>query len=95
MIVGICKLDLQLPGCRSLKDKRRVLRRLKDRTFAKFGIPVAEVEYQDLWQRSGIGFAAVGNDHGVIEGLLQRMINFIADIGDALLLDQHLEIMNL
>lgn len=95
MIVGVCKLDLHLPGCRSLKEKRRVLRRLKDRTFARFAIPVAEVEHQDLWQRAMIGFAAVGNEHGVIEGILQRMINAIGDLGDAEILDQHVEIMNL
>lgn len=95
MIVGICKLDLRLHGCRSLKEKRRVLRRLKDKTFAAFGIPVAEVEHQDLWQRAGIGFAAVGNDHGVIEGLLQRMINAIDQLGDSEILDQYVELITI
>jgi uncharacterized protein YlxP (DUF503 family) len=94
MIVGICKLDLRIFECRSLKEKRKVLRRIKDRTHNAFGISVAEVGAHDLWQRSELGFAIVGNDHGVIEGLLDKVENFIEGLGGAQIIDHYTEIIN-
>jgi len=64
MVVALLSVELFLPGSRSLKDKRMVLRRLKDR-LAKFNVAVAEVEHQDLWQRAGLGIVTVStsDDH--------------------------------
>lgn len=94
MIVGICKLDLRIFECRSLKEKRKVLRRIKDRTQNAFGISVAEVGAHDLWQRSELGFAIVGNEHGVIEGLLDKVEGFIEGLGGAHIIDRYTEIIN-
>jgi uncharacterized protein YlxP (DUF503 family) len=58
MVIALLSVELFLPGSRSLKDKRMVLRRLKDR-LAKFNVAVAEVEHQDLWQRAGLGIVTV------------------------------------
>jgi hypothetical protein len=58
MVVALLSLELFLPGSRSLKDKRMVLRRLKDR-LAKFNIAVAEVAHHDLWQRAGLGLVTI------------------------------------
>lgn len=64
MAVALLSVQLFLPGARSLKDKRMVLRRLKDR-LAKFNVAVAEVEHQDLWQRAGLAVVtvAVSDEH--------------------------------
>ena len=64
MVVGLLSVEMFLPGCRSLKDKRMVLRRVKDR-LAKFNVAVAEVEHQDLWQRAGLGIVTISTaeDH--------------------------------
>ncbi len=94
MIVGICKLVLYLPVCHSLKEKRGIVRKIKDRTFNKFSIPVAEVDHLDKWQKAGLGFSITGNDRKVIDGLMQRMINFVEDLGLAELLDVETEIVN-
>ena len=94
MIVGICKLDLRIFECRSLKEKRRVIRRIKDRTQNSFGITVSEVGANDLWQRAELGFAIVGNDHGTIEGLMEKVDNFIDDLGAAQIIDRYTEIIN-
>lgn len=94
MVVGICKLDLHIPGCRSLKEKRQVLRMIKDRTSNKFCVPLAEVGGGDMWQRSELGFAAVGNDRTVIESLLQRITNFIENLSVARVIDRYIEIIN-
>jgi hypothetical protein len=58
MVVALLSVELFLPGAQSLKDKRMVLRRLKDR-LAKFNVAVSEVEHQELWQRAGLALVTV------------------------------------
>lgn len=94
MVVGICKLELFLPDCQSLKDKRSILRRLKDRFFARFKISLAEVEDQDLWQRAGLGFAVVGNDKRLIESIMDKAVAFVESNGSAQVIDRATEIMH-
>jgi uncharacterized protein YlxP (DUF503 family) len=64
MVVAFLSVELFLPGSQSLKDKRAVLRRVKDR-LAKFNVAVAEVAHHDLWQRAGLGVVTVATsaDH--------------------------------
>ena len=61
MIVALLSVELHVPGSRSLKDKRMVLRRIKDR-LKKFNVAVSEVEHQDLWQRAGLAVVTVSPD---------------------------------
>ena len=61
MVVGHLSIELHIPGARSLKDKRMVLRRVKDR-IRKFNVAVAEVDHHDLWQRAGISVVTVSHD---------------------------------
>jgi uncharacterized protein len=58
MIIGLLSVELHIPHAQSLKDKRMVLRSIKDR-LKKFNVAVAEVEHQDLWQRAGLGVVAI------------------------------------
>ena len=64
MVVGLLTVELHVPGSQSLKDKRMVLRRIKDR-LKKFNVAVSEVEYHDLWQRAGLAIVTVstGQQH--------------------------------
>jgi uncharacterized protein YlxP (DUF503 family) len=64
MRVALLHVEMHLPYAQSLKDKRMVLRRVKDR-LQKFNVAVAEVEHQDLWQRATLGVVAISNtvDH--------------------------------
>ncbi len=64
MVVALLSVELHIPGSRSLKDKRMVLRGVKDRV-RKFNVSVAEVEFHDLWQRAGLAVAIVSasRDH--------------------------------
>jgi hypothetical protein len=57
-VVALLSIELHLPGSRSLKDKRMVLRGIKDR-LRKFNIAVAEVDHHDLWQRAGLGVVTI------------------------------------
>jgi len=67
---GIVRIELHLPGSTSLKDKRSIVRSLKDRIRDRVHAAVAEVDHQDLWQRAALGVAVVsGESHQVTEML--------------------------
>jgi uncharacterized protein YlxP (DUF503 family) len=61
MVVGLLTVELHVPGSRSLKDKRMVLRRVKDR-LKKFNVAVSEIDHHDLWQRSALAVVTVSTD---------------------------------
>lgn len=69
--VGVLTLELRLYDAHSLKDKRHTVKGLKDRLRNKFNVAVAEIDYQDLWQRSLISAVTVSSDHSHAEQLLQ------------------------
>ncbi|MGZ5348776.1 MAG: DUF503 domain-containing protein [Actinomycetota bacterium] len=60
MLVALERFDLRIPACRSLKEKRHVVKTLTNAIRSSFNVSVAEVEHQDLWQRAALGVAAVG-----------------------------------
>ena len=69
MTVALLSLECYLPMSQSLKDKRMVLRRIKDRLGA-LNVAVAEVAHQDLWQRAGLGVVTVAtSDDGAAKTL--------------------------
>ena len=72
MTIGVYSFEMHLPGARSLKDKRQVLRRLKDRLRARFNVSVAEIDGDsDLWQRAGLMVVAVAGDRDALERLFE------------------------
>ncbi len=80
MIVGILRLTLHLPSPGSLKSKRHLVRSALDRVKAKFNVSIAEVAENDLWQRSVLGVAAVGNDRVFVAETLDRVAEFVASM---------------
>jgi len=74
MPVGLLTLELHLPDARSLKDKRQVLRSLKDRLRANFNVAVAEMDFEDTWQRSVVGVVTVSNEEQHLEEALQKVL---------------------
>ncbi len=74
-VIALLTLDIHLPDAHSLKDKRMVVRRVKDRLRSKFNVAAAEVDHQDLWQRSQISVVTVGPD----ENYLLEMLRMAAD----------------
>ena len=73
MFVGIVRIELHIPAARSLKDKRQVVRSLKDRIREHTRAAVAEVDHQDLWQRAALGVAVVAPDVTQARELLQSV----------------------
>ena len=80
MTVGIARITLFIPESHSLKEKRMVMRRVKDRVRNKFNAAIAEVEEQDLWQRGVVGLALVGNDRRFVESALDEVVRFVRDM---------------
>ena len=78
--IGVLTLELSLPDAHSLKDKRHTVKSLKDRLRSKFNVAVAEIDYQDLWQRSLVSAVTVSNDHGHAEQVLQCVEREAANI---------------
>lgn len=77
MTVGIARLTIFIPDSRSLKQKRMVLRRVKDRARQKFNCAIAEVEDNDVWQRGVLGVSLVGNERRFVESALDEVVRFI------------------
>ena len=80
MFVGVLRLTLYLPEPGSLKSKRHLLRSAIDRVKAKYNVSIAEVGDNDLWQRSVVGVAAVGNDHAFVNETLDKVADFVASM---------------
>jgi len=79
MVVGVVTWDLHLSGCASLKDKRRVVKSLKDRLHQRFNVSVAETASHDLWQRSALACAVVAGDRHQAETILRAAERVVAD----------------
>jgi uncharacterized protein len=71
------EIDLRLPGCQSLKDKRSVLRPVLDGLRHRHPVAVAEVDHQDQWQRAAVGLAAVSASPGHAEELIDAAERFV------------------
>ena len=87
MFVGIVRIELHLPGAASLKDKRAVVRGLKERIRARVHAAVAEVDHQDLWQRAALGVAVVSGERSQVGEMLQAVRNLVEGAHGADLLD--------
>jgi uncharacterized protein YlxP (DUF503 family) len=71
--IGVLTLELRLEESHSLKDKRHVVKSLKDRLRHKFNVAVAEIDHQDLWQRGVVAAVTVSADHTHAESVLQSV----------------------
>jgi uncharacterized protein YlxP (DUF503 family) len=92
MVIGLLSVELHIPYAQSLKDKRMVLRRVKDR-LQKFNVAVAEVEYQDVWQRAGLGIVAISTTTVHVERELQTVADEIERVEPGLITRTEIEFL--
>jgi uncharacterized protein YlxP (DUF503 family) len=92
MVVGVLRLTFVIPGARSLKDKRQVVRRIVERTRARYNVSVAEVGENDVWQRAVVGVTAVANDHSFVNEVLDKVVRDIEALALAQLVHREMEI---
>ncbi|HKW88336.1 MAG TPA: DUF503 domain-containing protein [Candidatus Acidoferrales bacterium] len=80
MPIGLVTLEIHIPDARSLKDKRQVLRSLKDKLRAHFNVAVAELDHQDTWQRSQVGVVSISSDASHLEQSLAEVLAASEDV---------------
>jgi len=83
MYVGVAQLDLVIDASHSLKEKRMVIRRIKDRVRERLGVIVNEVGALDQWQRAQLGFAVVSGERGKAGELVDEVVRCVRENGDA------------
>ncbi len=94
MVVGTLMVTLQVPESGSLKDKRQVVRSLTARIRQTFNVAVAEVGDQNLWQSAVIGIACVSGDGRHADEMCQKVLRFVDEHGDALVLGSRFELVH-
>ena len=92
-VVGLLKIDVQIPECRSLKAKRKIVQSITARLRQRFNASVAEVDFQDKWQRCRIGVSIVSNDSRFVDSQLRKVVNFLEGTGLMIVLDFDIEIL--
>ncbi|MBN1963421.1 MAG: DUF503 domain-containing protein, partial [Anaerolineae bacterium] len=77
MVIGTCRIELDLPGIHSLKQKRSCIKSLKARLHREFNVSVAEVDLHEVWQSSTLGAAVVSTTEPHAEAVLNNMVAWI------------------
>lgn len=93
MFIGVLRLTFHVPHARSLKDKRRVVQKFRDRVRARFDVSIAEVSGQDKLQRAVFGVAVVSGDAAVCDSVLEQVAHVASTQEDAVLTDRATEVM--
>ncbi len=87
MHAAALRLELRLPGCSSLKEKRRRLRPLLDHLRRRMELSASEVDHHDAWQRTSIGVAVVAPQAGRLDEIVERIRRWALDLDDAELVE--------
>ncbi|PMP64111.1 MAG: DUF503 domain-containing protein [Sulfurihydrogenibium sp.] len=92
MMIGSLVMKIHIHDSGSLKEKRMVVRSLKEKLRSKFNVSVSEVDNQDLWQMATVAVVTVGPDKKHVENVLQNILNFVYENFPELYIDVSKEI---
>jgi uncharacterized protein YlxP (DUF503 family) len=95
MVVGVLRLVFHVPHARSLKDKRRVVQKFRDRVRSRFDVSIAEVGEQDKLQRAVFGVSVVSSDAAVCDSVLEQVAHVAATQQDAVLTGRATELVTI
>lgn len=95
MVIGSGVITFRLHGCRSLKEKRKIVKSIIGFLRNNYNASVAEVGLNDIHQRAMVGLALVGNDKMVVNSKLDKIFNKVDSLGIAEIIDTDMEIMSL
>lgn len=93
MFVGICRITLGLPAVDSLKGKRAIVRKIVDRSRARFNVAMAEVDTLDSLRYATVGFAVVSNESPHVQSMLDTITASISGMTEATIADRNFEIV--
>ena len=80
MPVGILTLEIELPYAHSLKEKRAVLRKIRDRLRARFNVAIAELDLQDVWQHATLGVVSISNSQPLLDSVFHQVLGEVENI---------------
>lgn len=89
--IGVITLEISIPEARSLKEKRQVIKSLKDRLRARHNVAVAEIDFQDAWQHALVSAVTVSPDRTFAEKVLQKVEAEAATQLGGMLIGSHIE----
>ena len=75
--IVVLLVDLYIPSAQSLKERRMVLKSLKDKIRTKFNVSIAQLDTQDKWQTATLGIAMIGNDNRYLDSCMQNILSLI------------------
>ena len=93
MFIGALQIELIIPDSGSLKEKRMIVKSIKQRLQNKFNVSVAEIDHQDLWQRALLGIAMVANEKRFLNEALDKILTFVDDQDRSQGIDHQIEIL--
>jgi uncharacterized protein YlxP (DUF503 family) len=91
MVVAVLEIALSIPHSASLKDKRRVLKSVKDRVHSRFNVSIAEIGDQDLWKSARLGIAVISSDSAYANGVISKIQDLFNGLRDAVVTECTLE----
>ncbi len=77
MLVGVCELFIYLPDCRSLKDKRSIIKSIKFHLREKYNISISEIGQKNIWKKSTIGICCISDNRQIIDKIIDSVIKDI------------------
>ncbi len=92
MLVGIIELDIHIPFSQSLKQKRSILKRLKNKLRENFNASVVEAEYKNKWQRSVIALAILRESRNILDAHFQSIVDYVSGYPEVELLSWEMEV---
>jgi uncharacterized protein len=95
VFVGVLRLTFHIPHARSLKDKRRVVAKFRDRVRSRFDVSIAEVAQQDIHQRAVFGVTVVSGEASVCDSVLEQVARSAELAEDAVLTDRATEVITI
>jgi len=95
MVVGVGKITFRLALCHSLKEKRKIVKAVIHRTRNTFNVSMAEVNLNDVHQRTEIGFSLTGNDRRRVNSKIDKIFEFIENLQLAEIINTDMEIINI
>jgi uncharacterized protein YlxP (DUF503 family) len=93
MLVALERFDLRIPACRSLKEKRHVVKTLTAAVRQRFPVSVAEVDHLDLWQRTTIAVAAVGAEQHHLRRVMHEVEKLVERWAEVEVIDAELQLL--
>lgn len=91
MIVGVLTLEIDIESAYSLKDKRAVLNRIRDRVRSTFNVAIAEVDENEVWNHACLGVVTISNDQRHCNEMLSKVVAFVETIRDCELDDYSID----